>query len=644
MPKNFRSSRNVMRKQSRDKKKVKHGKYLGRIKPQRKKFITGKEKIDKYQKKIELETEENLEITQLEKKLKLSGSSLPASFYDEGLGFILDYKTDLKQDVCSDSNNESESEDPVCSLSEVESEATLREEEKPIIQIEKAHCEIRYSECSTFPIPSSNQTVDNTLTRRMTGLVNRLSKSNLSYTTGQMLQLYRDNSAHDMNEEISCVLSRACFQEVLVQERLSIECMLLLAITQGKAITGIQLGAYFISKCVKKFDSCYKNENEPSKLCHNLIRCLSYLYSFKVLTSVLIYDIVRKLVCECSTMDIELLLIILKTVGLDIRKEDPSSMKDIIMEIQGKRKIIEKQNDDSRVVWMLDTINAIKSNNHRKIPNYDPSKLEEYCKLLKAAGEMEVTPLNLRYEDVLKLDERGMSRLLGPGGKEISFETRNGSRSKETAKFSKLMQQQRMNTDIRRKIFTVLMTSSDYMEAVQNLLKLDLTKIQRREIAKIIVECCIQENPFNLYYAYLSQYLCNSARDNQVTFQYTLWDKIKNLREMSSLQTTNFIKLILHLVQSKSLSISILKVISFTEIDKITIKFLKKILSLIIFDLSEETIINIFQGLKGKDHLQNFRYSVSLFLKHLMKSEDPVKNRRVSIVQNAMGMSYLIKI
>ena len=652
MPKIIRSSRKDTRQARNKKKLVKHGRYLGKTKPHQKQLLSGKGKISKYQKKLDLETEEDLEIAQLKKKLKLSDKSLPASFYDEGLSYILDYKTDLnKQDVCSDSNNESISENALSSLSEVESEESvetqqLREEGKPIkrTSVERERDEIGDSERIIVPIPASNQTVDIALTRRITGLVNRLSKSNLSYTTGQVLQLYRDSSAHDMNEGISCALSRACCQEVLVQERLSIECMLLLAITQGKTVTAGQLGAFFISKCVKQFDTCYENEKEPSKLCHNIVRCLSYLYSFKVLTSVLIYDIVRKLVCELSTMDIELLLIILKTVGLDIRKEDPKSMKDIIMEIQGKRRLIEEQIDDSRVVWMLDTINAIKTNNHRKIPNYDPSKLEEYCKLLKAASVMDVTPFNLRYEDVLILEASGMARLLGTGGKELSLETKNGSFSKETAKFTKLMQQQRMNTDIRRKIFTVLMTSSDYMEAVQNLLKLDLTKIQGREIPKIIVECCIQENPFNLYYAYLSQHVCNSARDNQVTFQYTIWDKIKNLGEMSNFQTTNFIKLIIHLVQSKSLSISILKVISFNEIDKITIKFLKRILSLIIFELSVDTIVHIFQGLKGKDHLQNFRYSLSLFLKHLMKSEDPVKSRRVSIVQNSMGMSYPIKI
>ena len=647
MRKSFRNNRKLIRKQSRDQtKRVKHTKYLSKVSPHQKQSQSAKGKKHKPQKIIELESQEDIEISQLKKKLKLKGDSLQASFYEEGLGYILDYKTDLnQQDIHSDSNN-SMSQDSLSLMSEVESEEnadTLDEEENPRIQTqaEKDPDEIIHSEVI---VPSNSPTVDISLIRRITGLVNRLSKSNISDTTNQLLQLYQDNSAHDMNEAVSCVLSRACFQEVLVQERLLIECMLLLAITQGKTITAVQLGIYFISKSVKKFETIYKNEKDPSKLCHNIIRCLSYLYSFKLLTSVLIYDIIRKLVFECSTLDIELLLIILKTVGLDIRKEDPKSMKDIIMEIQGKRRMIENRTDDSRVEWMLDTINAIKTNNYRKIPNYDPSRLEEYFKLLKSAGEVDITPVNLRFEDVLRLDEGGMSRLLGTSGKELSLETKNVSHSKETKKFSSLMQQQRMNTDVRRKIFTVLMTSSDYMESVQNLLKLDLTKIQRREIPKIIVECCIQESPFNLYYAYLSQHLCNSARDNQVTFQYTLWDKVKNLRGMSSLQTTNFIKLISHLVHSKSLSISILKVISFTEIDKTTMRFLKRILSFLIFELSEETIVSIFQGLRGKDHLQNFRYSISLFLKHLMKSEDPVKNRRISVAQNAMGMSCLIKI
>lgn len=644
MPNKLR--RKIIRKHFRKQgKQLKHGKQIRKSRSQENK------KAKKHPKntmdKSEHATQEDLEIIHLEKKLNLSGKkSLPDSFYDEGLGFILDYKTDVsREDVGSDSSDVSVSEDYASSLSEIESEGSAETtEEKEIKEVTIDIVSDKAGEVihKTPALPLPDQTLNITITRRVTGLVNRLSKSNITYTVGQLLQLYQDNNAHDMNESISTVLARACLQEVLVQERLAIECMLLLAVTQGQLITANQLGAYFIVKCVKQFRDCDTDDN-PSKLCHNIVRCLSYLYSFKVLTSVLLYDVIRKLVSQCSTTDIELLLIILKTVGLDIRKEDPQSMKDIILEVQGKRKLKEEGLDDSRVTWMFDTINAIKTNNHRKIPNYDPSKLEEYSKLLKTISLSQVSPINMRYEEVLKVSAQGMSRFLGLAARENSLESKNQSDSKESVKFTQLMQQQRMNTDIRRKIFTVLMTSSDYIEAVQNLVKLEITKIQRREIPKIIVECCIQENPFNPYYAYLSQHLCTSARENQITFQYTLWDKIKNLSEMSNVQTTNFIELIVHLVQTKSLSISILKVISFNEIDKVTSKFLKKILSFIIFDLSEESIVSIFKGLKGNEHLQNFRYSLALFVKHLMKSADPIRTKRISLVQNTMGMSFLIK-
>ena len=647
MPNKLR--RKIIRKQFRkQKKQSKHEKQIGKSRPERKTSSVKKVKPHKNTKdESKHVSREDLEIIHLEKKLKLSGKkSLPDSFYDEGLGFILDYKTDMsREELGSESSDVSVSEDSVSSLSEVESEVndeTTEEKEIKKAPIDIVPNKVGELEHKTPPLPLPDQTLNITITRRVTGLVNRLSKSNIHYTVGQLLQLYQDNSAREMNESISTVLSRACLQDVLVQERLAIESMLLLAVTQGQLITANQLGAYFIVKCIKQFQDCY-SENNSSKLCHNIVRCLSYLYSFKVVTSVLIYDVIRKLISQCSTLDIELLLIILKTVGLDIRKEDPQSMKDIILEIQVKRKLKEEGIDDSRVMWMFDTINAIKTNNHRKIPNYDPSKLEEYSKILKTIGLSEVNPVNMRYEEVLKVDVQGMSRFLGPAARENSLEFKNESNSKETFKFTKLMQQQRMNTDIRRKIFTVLMTSSDYIEAIQNLVKLEITKIQRREIPKIVVECCIQENPFNPYYAYLSQNLCASDRENQITFQYTLWDKIKNLSEMTNIQTTNFIKLIIHLIQAKSLSVSILKVISFNEIDKVTSKFLKKILSSIIFDLSEESIVSIFKGLKGNDHLQNFRYSLSLFVKHLMKSEDPIKTKRISLVQYTMGMSYLIK-
>ena len=47
-----------------------------------------------------------------------------------------------------------------------------------------------------------------------------------------------------------------------------------------------------------------------------------------------------------------------------------------------------------------------------------------------------------------------------------------------------------MVTDTRKSIFVTLMQSEDYADAVHRLLKLKLSKAQKKDIALVIVNCC----------------------------------------------------------------------------------------------------------------------------------------------------------
>ena len=77
----------------------------------------------------------------------------------------------------------------------------------------------------------------------------------------------------------------------------------------------------------------------------------------------------------------------------------------------------------------------------------------------------------------------------------------------ESDKLAKLARAQGMNTEIRRGIFIVLMTSDvsrhqlsvgtlnvhfiqDYIEACERLSQLNLTEIQQREIVRVLLHCC----------------------------------------------------------------------------------------------------------------------------------------------------------
>lgn len=121
--------------------------------------------------------------------------------------------------------------------------------------------------------------------------------------------------------------------------------------------------------------------------------------------------------------------------------------------------------------------------------------------------------------------------------------------SQFSAKVLELARKQRMNTDVRRNIFCVLMTSEDYLDAFEKLLRfgstfslsfffvcfffahrflrdllfqcfcfprLGLKGQQERDIVHVLLDCCLQEKTFNGFYAVLAEKFCSHDRRFQV--------------------------------------------------------------------------------------------------------------------------------
>lgn len=105
------------------------------------------------------------------------------------------------------------------------------------------------------------------------------------------------------------------------------------------------------------------------------------------------------------------------------------------------------------------------------------------------------------------------------GFKDISKlekKTSEVTKQKYSEAIMELARKQRMNTDVRRDIFCVLMTAEDYLDAFEKMHHLGLKTQQQREVVYVVLSCCIQEKKFNPYYAILAQKLCDSDRKYQV--------------------------------------------------------------------------------------------------------------------------------
>jgi nucleolar MIF4G domain-containing protein 1 len=127
----------------------------------------------------------------------------------------------------------------------------------------------------------------------------------------------------------------------------------------------------------------------------------------------------------------------------------------------------------------------------------------------------------------------------------------------------KLAQAQRMNTDIRRAIFCTIMSSEDYLDAFEKLLKLNLKGSQDREIIFVLMHCCArvcvvqatrttttllawrlvqltptaqpmhaQEKTFNPYYAYLLVKLCSFSANHKMTVNIKLKDQFETMDDL----------------------------------------------------------------------------------------------------------------
>ena len=87
---------------------------------------------------------------------------------------------------------------------------------------------------------------------------------------------------------------------------------------------------------MKIHENSLNHKETESKELDNYVMFTAYLYTYQVITCDLIFDLMKKFVNEFNIKNIELIILTLRLVGFNLRKDDPSELKSIIVEIQKK--------------------------------------------------------------------------------------------------------------------------------------------------------------------------------------------------------------------------------------------------------------------------------------------------------------------
>ncbi|KAG5635726.1 hypothetical protein H0H81_010304 [Sphagnurus paluster] len=493
------------------------------------------------------------------------------------------------------------------------------------------------------PVEDSEEVLK--LKRQLKGLLNRMSEQNMGTILDSIEVIYRDHRRNDVTSTITTLV----IDGIASHSSLLDSYVVLYAafVSSLHKIIGIEFAATFVQNVISIYEKHFStalvasrdsnsedNEAAGGKECSNLIVLLSELYNFQVISSVLIFDIIRGLLDSgLSEFCVELLLKVVRNSGQQLRQDDPSALKDIIQIVQGKV----SGNDDalsSRTRFMIETLMNLKNNKIKRnvtqnqgaesvermkkfligLAKKKHGKLPNLCapKISKSFTVLAHEPLRVSLEDLHSAATKGKWWLVGAawgGDPLVDKKAEKGVTVPEASDpdgdLSKLARKQGMNTDIRRSIFVVLMSSDDYVDACERLSQLNLTEVQQREIVRVLLHCCGNEKTYNPYYTLVCQHLCRTSHSYKITLQFCLWDffrdlgetsvggaeLVKNLKEDDGFDVKNISTTRIHNVAKAygwwiakdCVTLTILKPVDFTVLKPTTKDFLKELLIQIFF-------------------------------------------------------------
>jgi nucleolar MIF4G domain-containing protein 1 len=455
--------------------------------------------------------------------------------------------------------------------------------------------------------PHARRDAPSKLKRQLQGLINRLNDSNMESIIHGVMNSMGGNSRNEMTTLLTELLLKSIEDGRLTTEFASTTASFISILFNliGNFITkkGMEFGAHFIQEIIKQILHV-----ENSKRCLNCVTLLAFLYNYNVISCILVYDLIRESIKSLNELNVEIILLLVKISGNQLRSDDPSALKDIVLLLQSSR----QETTTLRFKFMVETIIDIKNN---KRPSTIPKQKKMINSIIQKHATRTIEALGVSLADIKNVKENGKWWLVGSAWKGAVPADSTIAQS-QTSQLYQLAKSQKMNTEIRKQIFIILMSSQDYIEAFEKLLKLNLSEKQQRDIIRVIFHCCLGEKVYNPYYSYLAKELCANNHSYKITIQYTIWDLFTEMNNQQDpeyiYKVSNLGKLYADLILMGSINLSILKKLNFTRINTYQQLFLKVFLKKYLESCHD---LDAWKSLQKMDELYDLKSGLLLVIK-----------------------------
>ncbi|XDT40144.1 MIF4G domain [Nakaseomyces glabratus] len=402
--------------------------------------------------------------------------------------------------------------------------------------------------------------------KKVKSSLNKLSDSNLVIMVSTLNELYDTYPRQYVSDSVTKEM-----MQIIAQNNKLLDSFIMnyAAIVYSLwRLRGIEVGASFLQQIVEHFLKHLEkqlDENESmteisedspqiiGKQSSNIISLISYCYNFGLMSSSLVFDMIKQLITKPNEFTIELLLRIVSISGPLIRSDDPSALKDIIADLLSNVKVLKTVSP--RMQFLLDTMADLKNNRLKPsimAADFHPTKKNV---LSAIRGSNTEEPLQVSLDDIKNIETKGKWWLIGAswkGNMNSAFEEGISSGAAKNIvsemdikddflddipDWAEIARSQRMNTELRRAIFVSIMSAQDYVDASSKIEKLNLKNKQLVEVPKVIMHCLLSESGksgYNPYYYLVANKLCELNGHLQKPFQFLFWDILKRFEDNSS--------------------------------------------------------------------------------------------------------------
>lgn len=242
--------------------------------------------------------------------------------------------------------------------------------------------------------------------------------------------------------------------------------------------------------------------------CFNLILFTSNLLHFAIITADFVYELLDlMLIGEMVDKDVMMIVWLVQFNGPLLRSSHPERMNNFIVKVQERlspsitctNTLSAPKCSKSRIQWMLDALSSWK----KKSMWLQYDQIRETTSRLKAltrSHRNHNATLHCLPSELRDASKRGRWWQVGAAwaGKEappVTLSTSPPAAPIDTDPDASLMilaKKMKMNTSVRQSVFCALMSSDDYMDAYERIMRLGLNATQQREIIRVCLICCLQ--------------------------------------------------------------------------------------------------------------------------------------------------------